>query len=597
MAKRRATGKSGKTQKTLRSEFLARNVETMPNRALMFATGMSRSQVGSPLIGIASSFTDLVPGHVGMRSLERFAERGIAAGGGVPFVFGIPGICDGIAMGHRGMRFSLPSRELIADMVESIVEAHALDGVLLLTNCDKITPGMLMAAARLNTPAIVLTAGPMLTGRSSCPGRNEGERLDLVKGTFESWIQYEQGRISRDEMLDLEINACPGVGSCQGLYTANTMACLTETMGMSLVGCATALAVSGKKKRLAYESGRRLVELVREGITAGKIMKRNAFINAVRVDMAMGGSSNSILHLTAIAREAGITLNLDMFDKLSRSTPQIVSVRPGGDNFMEDVEYAGGIPAILNVLKSKLRDNPTVSGPSIKAIAAAHRPIRVEYLIERDPATGESVSRKRTVIHTLRDPVRSEGGMAILKGNLAPKGSVVKASAVDPSMHRFVGRARCFNSEREGMAAIRTLRKLLKKGEKCVLVIRYEGPSGGPGMPEMLSPTAALAAYDQDIRTRVALITDGRFSGGTRGPCVGHISPEAQAGGPIGLLRDGDEIEIDIPARKLAVRLSAAELARRRKKWKPAVTRKLTGYLARYAKTVGDASVGATQLA
>ena len=566
----------------------------MPNRALLYATGLSRSQMGKPLIGVASSFTDLVPGHVEMRSLERFIERGIAASGGAPFIFGIPGICDGVAMGHFGMRYSLPSRELIADMVESIVGAHRLDGVLLLTNCDKITPGMLMAAARMNLPAVVVTAGPMLTGRASCPGPHEGEKLDLVKGAFESWMQYEQGKISRAEMLDLEINACPGVGSCQGLYTANTMACLTETMGMSLVGCGTALAVSAKKKRIAFESGRRVVELVKEGVPARSILTRNAFLNAIRVDMAMGGSSNSVLHLTAIAREAGITLDLDLFDKISSDTPQIVSVRPGGDNFMEDVEYAGGIPAILSVLKSKLKDNPTVSGPSMRQIARSHKPIQIEYLIDRDPKTGLSVSRKRSVIHTMRSPVRDQGGIAILTGNLAPKGSVIKASAVAPSMHTFVGRARCYNSEDEAMKAIRRLPKLLGKNEKCVLVIRYEGPRGGPGMPEMLTPTAALASYPTDITSRVALITDGRFSGGTRGPCVGHVAPEAQTGGPIGLLRNGDEIEINIPKRKLSVHLTAAELARRRKKWKPAVKRALTGYLARYAKTVGDASVGAT---
>ena len=580
----------------LPSDVLAKGSATMPNRALIYATGVSRSQMGKPLIGIASSFTDLVPGHVDMRTLERFIERGIAAGGGAPFVFGIPGICDGIAMGHFGMRYSLPSRELIADMVESIIRAHALDGIVLLTNCDKITPGMLMAAARLDIPAVVLTAGPMLTGRASCPGPHEGERLDLVKGAFESWMQYEQGKISRAEMLDLEINACPGVGSCQGLYTANTMACLTETMGMSLVGCGTALAVSGKKKRLAYESGRRAVQLVKEGIAARQIMTRNALHNAIRVDMAMGGSTNTVLHLTAIAREAGITLDLDIFDTISRDTPQVVSIRPGGDNFMEDVEYAGGIPAVLSVLKSKLKDNPTVSGPSTLKIARSHRPVQVEYLIEHDPATGESVSRKRSIIHPVSDPVRAEGGIAVLKGKLAPKGSVIKVSAVEPSMHRFVGRARCFNSEDEAMAAIRRLPKLLGKKEQCVLVIRYEGPRGGPGMPEMLSPTAALTSYPPDITSRVALITDGRFSGGTRGPCVGHVTPEAQVGGPIGLLRDGDEIEINIPRRKLDVHLSAAELARRKRRWKPAVTRKLTGYLARYAKTVGDASLGATQV-
>jgi dihydroxy-acid dehydratase len=578
----------------LPSDFLAHRLENTPHRALMFATGVTRSQIGKPLIGIASSFTDLIPGHADMRSLERFIERGVAAGGGVPFVFGIPGICDGIAMGHSGMRYSLPSRELIADMVESIIRAHSLDGVLLLTNCDKITPGMLMAAVRLDVPAVLLTAGPMLTGRLSCPGPNEGKRLDLVKDTFEAWIQYDRGQMSREELLDLEINACPGAGSCQGLYTANTMACLTEAMGMSLVGCGTALAMSGKKKRLAYESGRRLVELVRAGVTPRQIITRAALMNAARVDMAMGGSSNSVLHLTAIAREAGITLNLELFDRVSRRTPQIVSLRPGGENFMEDVEYAGGVPAILNVLRPLLEENPTVSGPGLLEIAGRHPPIRIEYLVDRDPATGEFVSHKRTIIHALETPVRPEGGIAILRGNLAPGGAVIKASALDPTLHRFTGRARCFNSETEGMAAIRDLPKLLPRSSNLVLVIRYEGPRGGPGMPEMLSPTAALAGYPVEIKNRVALITDGRFSGGTRGPCVGHVSPEAAAGGPIALVRDGDEITLDVPGRKLNVHLTAAEMEKRRKRWKPAATRKLTGWLARYAKLVGDASSGAT---
>ena len=554
MAKR-PDRKSRRATRALPSDFLAHGLETMPHRALMFATGVTRSQIGKPLIGIASSFTDLIPGHADMRSLERFIERGVAAAGGVPFVFGIPGICDGIAMGHFGMRYSLPSRELIADMVESIVRAHSLDGVLLLTNCDKITPGMLMSAVRMDLPAVVLTAGPMITGRLSCPGPNEGKRLDLVKDTFEAWIQYDRGQMSREEMLDLEINACPGAGSCQGLYTANTMACLTEAMGMSLVGCGTGLAMSGKKKRLAYESGRRLVELVRAGVTPRQIVTRTALMNAARVDMAMGGSSNSVLHLTAIAREAGIALDLDLFDRISRDTPQIVSLRPGGENFMEDVEYAGGVPAILNVLRPLLQENPTVSGPGLLEIANRHPPIRIEYLVERDPATGEFVSRKRTIIHSLETPVRPEGGIAILRGNLAPGGAVIKASALDPAMHRFTGRALCFNSETEGMAAIRDLPKRLPKTGNLVLVIRYEGPRGGPGMPEMLSPTAALAGYPVEIKNRVALITDGRFSGGTRGPCVGHVSPEAAGGGPIALIRDGDEIELDVPARKLNVRL------------------------------------------
>ena len=578
----------------IRSDFLAQGVEWMPHRALMFATGVSRSQVGQPLIGIASSFTDLIPGHVEMRSLERFIERGVAAGGGSPFIFGIPGICDGIAMGHSGMSFSLPSRELIADMVESICNGHTLDAVVLLTNCDKITPGMLMAAARLNIPAIVVTAGPMLTGRMSCPGPMEGKRLDLVKDTFEAWIQYERGQITREEMIDLETNACPGVGSCQGLYTANTMACLTETLGMSLVGCGTALAASGKKKRLAYESGRRIVGLVRENIRPRDILTRNAFLNAVRVDMALGGSSNSVLHLTAIAREAGIKLDLGVFDELSRSTPQIISLRPGGDNFMEDMEAAGGVPAVLNVLSSKLLKSPTVSGPNILDIAAHARPIQIEYLMETDPKTKQSISHKRTVIRTMADPIRPEGGIAILKGNLAPNGAVIKASGVDLSLHKFSGKAKCFNSEKEVMAAIRKLPKLLGKTGNIVLVTRYVGPRGGPGMPEMLSPTAALAGYPLEIRNRVALVTDGRFSGGTRGPCVGHVAPEALVGGPIGLVKDGDTIEIDIAARSLKLHVSDAELAKRRKAWKPAVTRKLTGYLARYARMIGDASIGAT---
>ena len=580
----------------LRSEYIATDIKAMPNRALLFATGVSRGQMGKPLIGVATSFTDLVPGHIEMRSLERFIERGVAAGGGAPFLFGIPGICDGIAMGHFGMRYSLPSRELIADMVESIAGAHCLDGLVLLTNCDKITPGMLMAAARLDIPSIVVTAGPMITGRASCPGAHEGEKLDLVKGAFESWIQYDMGNISRAEMLDLEMNACPGAGSCQGLYTANTMACLTETLGMSLTGCGTGMAASAKKRRIAYHSGARVVQLVQQGITARKILTRNAFHNAATVDMAMGGSTNTVLHLTAIAREAGITLDLDLFDRISASTPQITSVRPGGDNFMEDVEYAGGIPAILNVLKSKLKDSPTVNGPAIKQIAAAHRPIQIEYLLETDPETGKKISRKRTVIYTLKDPVRPQGGIAVLKGNLAPRGSVIKASAVDPAMHKFAGKARCYNSEDDAMAAIRKLTRTLKAKEKIVIVIRYEGPRGGPGMPEMLSPTAALAAYPAEITSRVALITDGRFSGGTRGPCVGHIAPEAMAGGLIGLIRNGDTIAIDIPKRTLTLKVSKTEIAKRKKTWKPAIKRKLTGYLARYAKTVGDAALGATQI-
>jgi dihydroxy-acid dehydratase len=585
--------------KSLRSDIITGRLQAMPNRALLYATGVSRSQMRQPMIGIASSFTDLIPGHVEMRSLERFIEHGICAAGGVPFVFGIPGVCDGIAMGHLGMRYSLPSRELIADMVETVAIAHALDGLVLLTNCDKITPGMLMAAARLDVPSVVLTAGPMVSGRASCPGPMEGERLSLVRNTFEAWIKREQGKISEAECADLEMNACPGAGSCQGLYTANTMACLTEALGMSLTGCGTGLASSAKKKRLAFESGRRVVGLVREGVTPRNILTKDAFINAIRLDMATGGSSNTVLHLVAIAREAGVNLDLGVFEKMSRSTPQIIDIEPGGNDLMEDVEFAGGVPAMLHVLRPLLKSCPTVNGRDILRIADAGRPIRVEYLTEK-MSDGTVKKHKRTVIRSLDNPVRAEGGIAILKGNLAPDGAVIKRSAVEAGMLRFAGRARVFNGEAEAMEAIKKLPTVMRapgsgsKLENIVLVIRYEGPKGGPGMPEMLSPTSALRGYPPEILKRVALITDGRFSGGTRGPCIGHIAPEAIEGGPIGLVKNGDMIEIDVPARSLRLVVDERQMKTRRAKWQPAVKRTLKGYLSRYVQLVGSAAVGAT---
>ena len=414
----------------MRSDRVKVGVQRAPHRALLYATGLGRTDLERPFIGIASSYTDLIPGHVGMRDLERFIERGVCAGGGVPFLFGIPGICDGIAMGHPGMGYSLPSRELIADAVETVAEAHALDGLVLLTDCDKITPGMLMAAARLDIPAIVVTAGPMLAGRY------RGQRLSLVRDTFEAVGRFQRGEIDEGELAALEMEACPGAGSCQGLYTANTMACLTEALGMSLSGCATALAVSAKKRRLAFESGRRVVELVRMGLTPRQIMTPEAFENAVRVDMALGGSTNSVLHLLAIAHEAGVDLDLETFDRISRETPHIVQLRPGGDQFMEDLEYAGGIPAVLHELYPLLKDAPTVNGLSLKEVAEMGR---VE---------------DRGVIRSLEDPYHPEGGIAVLFGSLAPRGAVVKQSAVDPSVLRFTGTARVFDSEEEAMGAI-----------------------------------------------------------------------------------------------------------------------------------------------
>ncbi len=535
----------------------------MPHRALYCAAGVPQAAMGKPFIGLATSFTDLVPGHVGMRVLERAVENGVHAGGGYPFLFGVPAVCDGIAMGHRGMHYSLPLREIVADLVESVTEAHALDGLVLLTNCDKITPGMLMAAARLDIPCIVLTAGPMLSGRMG------NRRLSLVSDTFEAVGRFQRGEIDAAELSRLEAEACPGEGSCQGLYTANTMACLTETMGMSLPGCATALAGMSKKRHIAYASGRRVVELVRGNVTARKVLTKAAFANAIRVDLALGGSSNSVLHLLAIAREAGVDLPLSEFDRLSRETPQLTTVTPGGPHMMEDVEFSGGIPAILNRLLPFLKKNPTVSGEEITAIARRGRVL------------------DDGIIRTLKAPVRKEGGLAILTGNLAPGGAVVKQSGVDPSMFFFRGKARVFDSEEAAMAAIMGGR--IRPGS--VVVIRYEGPRGGPGMREMLSPTAAIMGMG--LGTKVALITDGRFSGGTHGPCIGHVSPEAMEGGPIALVREGDPIVLDIPKRKLSLDVPAAELARRRKGWKAPAPKVAKGYLSRYAKLVRSAGEGA----
>ena len=547
----------------MRSDRMKNGQERMPRRALHRVAGVPKAAMGKPFIGLATSYTDLVPGHVGMRALERAVENGVHAGGGYPFLFGVPAVCDGIAMGHRGMHYSLPLREIVADLVESVAEAHALDGLVLLTNCDKITPGMLMAAARLDIPCIVLTAGPMHSGRIG------NRRLSLVSDTFEAVGRFQRGEIGAAELSRLEAEACPGEGSCQGLYTANTMACLTETMGMSLPGCATALAGMSKKRHIAYASGQRVVELVRRNVTARKILTKAAFANAIRVDLALGGSSNSVLHLLAIAREAGVDLPLSEFDRLSRETPQLTTVTPGGPHMMEDVEYSGGIPAILNRLLPFLKKNPTVSGEEITAIARRGRVL------------------DDGIIRTLSAPVRKEGGLAILTGNLAPGGAVVKQSGVDPSMFLFRGKARVFDSEEAAMAAI--MGGKIRPGS--VVVIRYEGPRGGPGMREMLSPTAAIMGMG--LGTKVALITDGRFSGGTHGPCIGHISPEAMEGGPIALVREGDPIVLDIPKRKLSLDVPAAELARRRKGWKAPAPKVAKGYLSRYAKLVRSAGEGA----
>ena len=547
----------------MRSDRIKKGLERAPHRALLYATGLTKEELKRPFIGIATSFNDLVPGHIGMRTLERFIEKGVHTGGGHAFLFGVPAICDGIAMGHTGMHYSLPSRELIADMIESVAMAHALDGLVLLTNCDKITPGMLMAAARINVPSIVVTAGPMHTGMYKM------KRRSFVRDTYEAIGRYKNQEIGETELADLELCACPGGGSCQGMYTANTMACVTETLGMSLAGCATSLEGSADKRRIAFDSGVRIVGMVEEDLTPRKIMTMEAFENAIRVDLALGGSTNTALHIPAIAHDAGIELPLELFDKLSKETPNIVKLEPAGDHFMEDLEYSGGIPAVMNRLKDMLKDNITVSQKSIKEISEAGR------VIDSD------------VIRTLENAYYKEGGIAVLKGNLAPDGAVVKQTAVSDKMKRFTGKAKCFDSEEKAMEAI--LANQIKSGD--VVVIRYEGPKGGPGMREMLAPTATITGMG--LADSVALITDGRFSGGTRGPCIGHISPEAMEGGPIAIVKEGDEIQIDIPNRQISLKVSDEEIKKRLESWKAPEPKIKSGWLARYAKVVTSANTGA----
>ncbi|MFW6188949.1 MAG: dihydroxy-acid dehydratase [Planctomycetota bacterium] len=548
----------------MRSEKVTRGIERMPNRALLHATGVTPEQMDKPFIGLCSSFTDLVPGHIGMRELERKIEWGVCSGGGVPFLFSVPGICDGIAMGHSGMHYSLPSRELIADMIESIVQAHQLDGLVLLTNCDKITPGMLMGACRLDLPTVAVTAGPMLSGH------HRGRRLSLVRDTFEAVGLCKAGRLSEGEAAELELKACPGPGSCQGLYTANTMACLTEAMGMSLPGTGTALATGAKKQRIAEAAGERVVELVRQGMTCRRIVTRESLENAIRMDMALGGSTNTTLHIPAIAHAAEVDVGIDDFDRLSRQTPQLTSLRPGGEFMMEDLEWAGGIPAVMKQMTALLNtDCLGVSGLTVAEVAES------------------AEVTDREVIHPLDDPVSAEGGIAVLKGSLAPEGAVVKQGAVNRDMMQFTGTARVFDSEDAAMEC------LLEGGvePKDVVIVRYEGPRGGPGMRESLALTAAVAG--SGLGDKIAIVTDGRFSGGTRNLSIGHVSPEAADGGPIAMVEDGDEIRVDVPARTLSLQVEASEMEQRRSRWTPPEPKFDTGWLARYQRLVASAARGA----
>ncbi len=549
----------------MKSDAIKEGMAHAPHRALLYAGGLSDKNIKKPFIGIASSFSDLVPGHAGMRDLERQIEKGIHSNGGQAYIFGTPAICDGIAMGHSGMRYSLPSRDLIADCVEAVAAAHQLDGLVLLTNCDKITPGMLIAALRLNIPAIIVTAGPSLEGQC------KGETLTFIRGSSEAVGRYRAGEITAEKLCEMEHYACPTFGACQGLYTANTLACLTEVMGMSLEGCATASAVSSKKRRIAFDSGYTVVDLVRENICPKDIITRDSLRNAIIVDLALGGSTNSILHLLAIANSAGINLTLDDFEELSFKIPQIIKLDPSSTLTMTDLDNAGGISGALKTIwghTDELKNTINLVGQTVEQRA-------------------KSAWVDSNVIKPFDNPITKNPGLAILHGNLAPLGAVVKISGVDESVFEFEGTARVYEREEDAMKGIET--DEVVAGD--VVVIRNEGPKGGPGMREMLAPTSLLVG--KGLGKSCALITDGRFSGGTRGLCIGHICPEAPEGGIIGLIKTGDKIKIDINKRTIDLIVSEEELAQRRKDFVPVKKEVPRGFLSKYAKTVKGANVGA----
>jgi len=547
----------------LRSREVVSGLESLPRRALLKADGLTDADIKKPLIAIANSYNQVVPGHIHLRELAREVAAGVKAAGATPLEFNTIGICDGIAMGTRGMCFSLPSREVIADSLELMLEAHRFDAVVAVASCDKIVPGMLMALARVDIPAIMLTGGPMM------PGEWQGQALDIISA-FEAVGAVKAGKMSELEAKEIEDRCCPGCGSCAGLFTANTMACLTEALGMSLPGVATAHAIDAKKRRLAKQSGKQVVELLRRGVTPSKIMTRAAFENAIVVDMAMGGSTNTVLHLPAIAHELNIKLCLDVFDRLSRRTPQICNLRPEGKHVMLDLERAGGMPAVMKRLGGLIRLSP----------------LTVTCRRVRDNLRYAKIHDAEIIRPTTR-PFRKEGGIAILYGNLAPRGAVVKYAAISSKMMKHKGPARVFNREEDAIKAI--FSKRIRRGD--VIVIRFEGPKGGPGMREMLSSTAAIVGMG--LSESVALVTDGRFSGGTRGPCIGHVSPEAADCGPIAIVRDGDQIVMDVRHRKLDLLLPSSEIKERLERLKLPEPKVKKGYLALYSRTVSSAAEGA----
>lgn len=549
----------------MRSDRMKEGLERAPHRSLFKALGLTDREIGQPMIGIANSASELIPGHLHLHQISEAVKAGIRMAGGTPLEFFTIGVCDGIGMGHEGMKYSLSSRELIADSVESMAMAYPFDGLVLIPNCDKIVPAMLMAAARLNIPAIMISGGPML------PGKFQGRKIDLIN-VFEYVGKVKIGQMSREELREAEGCACPGVGSCAGMFTANSMNCLTEVLGMALPGSGTIPAVSAERIRLAKETGLQIMEIVRQDIRPTAILTPEAFANAITVDMAFGGSTNTSLHLPAIAKEAGVPLALDTFNAFSDKTPHLCSMSPGGPHHLVDLHEAGGIPALMQELsRGGLIDT--------KALTVTGRSVGEN--IQNTPVLNPEV------IHPLEHPYHAVGGLAVLFGNIAPQGAVVKRSAVDDTMLHHTGPARVFDAEEPAMQAI--LDGRIHKGD--IVVIRYEGPRGGPGMREMLSPTSAIAGIGRD--RDVALLTDGRFSGGSRGAAIGHISPEAAEGGPIAAVREGDLIEIDIPGKRLNLLVSDTEIEARLALWQPA-KKELKGYLKRYAALVRSAHTGAT---
>lgn len=549
----------------MRSDQVKKGVEKAPHRSLLKAMGLINEEIERPLIGIVNSRNEIIPGHEHLDQIAEAVKAGVRIAGGTPIEFPAIGVCDGIAMGHAGMKFSLASREFIADSIEIMAQAHAFDALVLVPNCDKIIPGMLMAAARLNLPAVVVSGGPMLAGRY------RGKDIDL-NTVFEAVGAVSAGRMTEAEMAEIEDAACPGCGSCAGMFTANTMNCLTEVLGMGLPGNGTIPAVYAARRRLAKYAGIKVMEMLEKNIRPLDIMTPAAFENALAVDMALGGSTNTVLHLPAIASEAGIGIDLDKINAISEKTPNLCKLSPAGRHHIQDLHEAGGIQAVIKEL--------TVIG----LISTAVMTVTGKTIGENCQA---AVNRRPEVIRPTGDPYSRTGGLAILRGNIAPEGAVVKQSAVAPEMLAHRGPARVFDSEDAAIEAV--LGGKINAGD--VVVIRYEGPKGGPGMREMLSPTAALAGMG--LAESVALITDGRFSGASRGASIGHVSPEAMEGGPIAFLREGDIIEVNIPEKSLNAELTPAEFAARRAEWTQPEPKVKSGYLARYAKLVTSASTGA----